>query len=90
MSEAISSELLSEVLNKHPLSKIIDIKQINNNICWIESDIHKSIYDKTGHINIYELMHLMKEWLLSHVEDLGTGSNKDLSWCIFNSDLGNR
>ena len=64
----ISKELLSEVLKK----EVIDVfKVVKSNLRYEDTDLQ--------HINIYELMHLMKEWALKDNRVLTVLSGQDIN-----------
>ncbi len=78
--ELPSKELLSEVLVKNVKMIITDIKvihgQLNSSIKNSEIAI---LYDDTWtYENIYELMHMMKEWAKKEGYELHSGYNGDI------------
>ena len=73
--ELPSKELLTEVLGKNVKMVITDIKVIHSqlNSSVKNSEIAISYDDKWTYENIYELMHLMKEWAFSNDYQLYSG-----------------
>ena len=88
----ISKELLSEVLGTEIKYFETDIKKINYHI---NSDIKSGniayFNIEWKYINIYELMHKMKEFILTEQQRMGTYYSTSVQgWCCWLEDGENR
>ena len=84
-----SKELLSEVLKL----KVKDIYKIGSNPNFGENTLLFSIVGngELQDINIYELIHKMKEYILKNYQIMGTYYSTSIcGWCCWIDDLGNK
>jgi len=64
------------MINKELLSKVLDIN-LKDNVCVVvDNEIHISFEDRVDKINIYELAHKCKEWIIDMEQNQGICTHK--------------